>query len=139
MVLRAEYSLGHSEFNGFLYSFVGEEKNGNQVTVLSALTRLGLDPWGEAARLSKLSKEAAISALAAEIANLPEGDWKASESRSIAKRLVARLPAHVLSSAESSQGRSIRDDGPTSGIQRWLLWFAIAAAAAIVVSRLYGD
>ena len=56
MALRPEYSLGHSEFNEFLFAFVGEEKSGQQLTVLSALARLGLDPWGEAARLSELPK-----------------------------------------------------------------------------------
>jgi hypothetical protein len=45
MALRPEYSLVHSEFNDFLFAFVGEEKSGLQLTVLSALARLGLDPW----------------------------------------------------------------------------------------------
>lgn len=54
MPLRSEYMLGHSEFNEFLFAVVGEERGGQQLTVLSALARLGLDPWGEAARLSKL-------------------------------------------------------------------------------------
>ena len=54
MTLRPEYSLVHSEFNEFLFAFVGEEKSGADLTVLSALARLGLDPWNEAARLSAL-------------------------------------------------------------------------------------
>jgi hypothetical protein len=33
------------------------------LTVLTALTRLGVDPWLEAARLADLSKEAALRAL----------------------------------------------------------------------------
>ena len=92
MALRPEYSLGHSEFNEFLFAFVGEEKSGQQLTVLSALARLGLDPWGEAARLSELPKEAATHALAATIGALPGGDWKVSDRQSIAVRLVNCLP-----------------------------------------------
>ena len=48
MTLRPEYSLGHSEYNAFLFAAVGEEKVGLPLTVLTALTRLGFDPWREA-------------------------------------------------------------------------------------------
>ena len=99
MALRPEYSLGHSEFNEFLFSFVGEERSGQQLTVLSALARLGLDPWGEAARLSELPKEAATHALAAAIGALPGGDWKVSDLQSIAVRLVNCLPRRGSPSA----------------------------------------
>jgi hypothetical protein len=51
MTLRPEYSLGHSEYDAFLFAAVGEEKAGLPLTVLTALTRLGFDPWREAARL----------------------------------------------------------------------------------------
>ncbi len=71
MTLRPEYSLIHSEFNDFLFAVVGEDESGMQLTVLSALTRLGFDPWREAARLSELTKGAAISALAVTISALP--------------------------------------------------------------------
>ena len=92
MTLRPEYSLGHSEYNAFLFAAVGEEKVGLPLTVLTALTRLGFDPWREAARLSDLPRETAARAFAVTIAMLPEGDWKASESEAIAARLVNWLP-----------------------------------------------
>lgn len=139
MALRPEYSLIHSEFNDFLFALVGEEKSGMQLTVLSALVRLGFDPWREAARLSELTKEAATSALAAAISALPDGDWKGSNSRSIAVRLVDRLPKHVSPSAESPQGRGIRGQKPKSEAQKWLVWLALAAAVLVALSRLFGD
>ena len=92
MTLRPEYSLGHSPYNAFLFATVGEEQVGVPLTVLTALTRLGYDPWHEAARLSGLPKETAARAFAVTIAMLPEGDWKASESEAIAARLVSWLP-----------------------------------------------
>src|ERR1700749_4347488 len=92
MTLRPEYSLGHSEYNAFLFATVGEDKSGLPLTVLTALTRLGFDPWREAARLSDLPKETAAQAFAVTIASLLEGDWKASESEAIAARLVNWLP-----------------------------------------------
>ena len=56
------------------------------------MTRLGFDPWQEAARLSDLPRETAARAFAVTIARLPEGDWKASDSEAIAARLVNWLP-----------------------------------------------
>ena len=38
------------EFDRFLQAFVGEDRKGNAVTVLSALARLKLEPWEEARR-----------------------------------------------------------------------------------------
>jgi hypothetical protein len=139
MPLRPEYSLINSEFNEFLFALVGQEKSGMQLTVLSALARLGFDPWREAARLSELTKEAATSALAATISALPEGDWKGLSSRSIAVRLVDRLPKHVSPPAKSPQGRSIRDQKPKSEPKKGLVWMALAIAVLVAVSRLFGD
>ncbi|MPY72255.1 MAG: hypothetical protein GEU92_19535 [Alphaproteobacteria bacterium] len=138
VTLRPEYSLGHSEFNDFLFAFVGEEKSGIQLTVLSALARLGLDPWQEAARLSKLSSKAATSALAAAIAALPEGDWKVSDSPSIAGRLVTRLPTQAPQQIKSPQDRSMRREEPKSKARSWLIWIALAAAVVGIVSQLHG-
>ena len=71
MTLRPEYSLGHSEYNTFLFAAVGEEKVGT-LTVLTALTRLGIDPWQEAARLSDLPRETAARVFAQTIAKFPK-------------------------------------------------------------------
>jgi len=139
MALRPEYSLINSEFNDFLFALVGEEKNGMQLTVLSALVRLGFDPWREAARLSELTEEAATSALAAAISALPEGDWTGSNSRSLAVRLVDRLPKRVSPSAKPPQPRSSSDQKPKSEVQSWLVWIALATAVLVALSRLFGD
>src|SRR4030095_14422524 len=85
-------SFGRPEFAAFLFASVGEDKSGFERPVLSAWTRLGFDPWQEAARLSELPKEAAARALATAFALLPEGDWKTAHSGSITARLVDSLP-----------------------------------------------
>ena len=51
MTLRPEYSLGHSAYNDFLFGSLGQDSAGIEVTMLSALSRLGIDPWQEAAHL----------------------------------------------------------------------------------------
>lgn len=145
MTLRPEYALGHSRYNAFLFASVGEEGNGVSLTVLSALTRLGLDPWQEAARLSDLPREAAARALAATIATLPEGDWKASDSGVIATRLVGWLPgrsAPAVPLSVSSPMSSPRIDAPKTGsltAGRWLVWGAVAVAVVCLTFYLKPD
>src|SRR4030095_5776325 len=83
MTLRPEYSLGHSEYNAFLFAAVGEEAGGLPLTVLTALSRLGIDPWQEAARLSDLPRETAARVFGQAIGKLPQGVWKGSDRRGI--------------------------------------------------------
>jgi hypothetical protein len=52
VALPARFSLLHSDLNDFLFAAIGHEQNGMQLNVVSGLTRLGLDPWEEAARLA---------------------------------------------------------------------------------------
>jgi hypothetical protein len=139
MALRPRFSLIHSEFNEFLFASVGEETNGMQLTVLSALTRLGFDPWGEAARLSVLPQEAASRGLAAAIAMLPEGNWKVSDSWTIAARLVERLPRRNAPVAQPSQGVSNRDEKTKHADVRWLVSFVLAAVVLLAIWHLETD
>jgi hypothetical protein len=73
MTLSARFSLLHSDLNDFLFAAVGDEPNGMPLSVISALTRLGVDPWDEAARLAALPKVLAAEALAPMIARLSVG------------------------------------------------------------------
>jgi hypothetical protein len=77
--------------------------------------------------------------LATAITTLPEGDWKASDSRSIAVRLVDRLPGHVLPPAQSPRGRRIGGQYPKSETQKWLIWTGLAVAVLIAGVSLLGD
>jgi len=140
MTLRPEYSLGHSEYNPFLFAAVGEEKIGVPLTVLTALTRLGFDPWQEAARLADLPRETAARAFAVTIAMLPEGDWKASELEAIAARLVNWLPGRSALAIPSvkAAGR-IGGDRMKSGVGAWLAWSALAVAVLFLVFHLLDD
>lgn len=136
MSLRPEFSLGQSEFNAFLFAVVGEEKNGSELTVLSALARLDLDPWEEAARLSGLTEEAATAALSAAIHSLPGDRWKTSDARSIAGRLVGHLPGYAGSPTRPSPGKKtgIKMQLPVG--QKWLLVTGLALAAVTALSHL---
>jgi hypothetical protein len=138
MTLRPEYSLGHSEYNAFLFAAVGEEKVGLPLTVLTALTRLGFDPWREAARLSDLPKETAARVFAVTIAMLPEGDWKASESEAIAVRLVNWLPGRSAVVIPSVVTAPIGGERMKAGFATWLVWGVLAIALLFLGLHLFG-
>ncbi|WP_378949343.1 hypothetical protein [Paracoccus sp. R86501] len=83
------------EFDQFLYAPVGEDRNGQSVTVLSTLARLNLDPWTETAELVALGHDAArlrIGLLLARSWDVPalEND-RAQMARNLS-RLLPRNP-----------------------------------------------
>ena len=94
-----------SEFDDFLYAPVDERDGGTFLSVLSALARLDVDPWQEAASLAQMSRENATQRLASLIAALPGGLLAHLEPRTIAARLIARLP-HASSFAAVARGAS---------------------------------
>jgi hypothetical protein len=133
MALPAAFSLLNSEFNDFLYAEVGEEGNGMQLSVVSALTRLGIDPWLEAARLSDLPKELAATTLSGLIARLPVGHWDPSDTRGIAARLIDLLPERGRATrADPTQPRQTK--GARRPVAFWVVVLAIGAAAALSVA-----
>jgi len=123
------------EFDSFLFAAVGEERDGIPLSVLSALSRLGLDPRDEAARLSHLTKEAAADQLARMIARLSDRRWPLSEARRIAGGLIERLPT---SSTAGKPHRLEAGAEPISGsrVSRFRVYSALLIA--LLVSLIAG-
>jgi hypothetical protein len=94
-----------SEFDDFLFAPVGGESNGMMVSVLSALARLDLDPWEEAAKLARLPGETAIERLTSLLAILPGGLCADPDPGTIAARLIALLPRRTALSIASPKTR----------------------------------
>ena len=133
MSLRHAYAPMVPEFDPFLFASVGEEVDGMPLSVLSALTRLGLDPREEAARLSHLTKEAAADQLAGMIARLSGKRWTVSEARRIAARLIERLPASTTAGKPDRFGnRAV----PTSSSTDPHFWVYLALLIALVVGLI---
>ena len=133
--MRDAYRPLRPDLDGFLFSKIGDECRGMPLSMVSALTQLGLDPWQEASRLSSLSKREAVEQLARLIVELPDRSGPLTEARQIAGVLVERLPK-ISSGAPASSRRTKR-----SWIPRWptLSWEArfyllCAAAAAALLS-----
>ena len=137
MGLPAEFSLLHSEFNGFLFASIGDQTSGLPLSVLSALTRLGMDPWQEAARLSDLPKELAVAELSGSINRLPSKCWPQSETQGIAARLIELLPRRRAFAAAqpASPGPTKRAPLP---VILWAIVLAIGAAVFLQIA-MSGD
>jgi hypothetical protein len=129
MTAAASVTFFKPEFGDFLYAPIVAGEHEGQLTVLSALSRLDLDPWKEAAELSALPKDTAAGRLASLITQLPGGSWTNADAKGIAHRLIGLLPHS-----------RIADGAPTAkpvGAQRvrvstaMLICFALALAAAV--------
>jgi len=136
MTLRRPFRPLRPDLDKFLFAAVGDEVKGIPLSVVSALTRLGLDPWKEAGRLSSLSYHEAIEQLARLIAELPGSSRTFSEARDIAGSLVNLLPKHNNSPKSAPQvqirPRFFRPVLRQTSIV-WVICFVLAAAALIGV------
>ena len=101
--------------------------------MISALTRLGLDSWQEAGRLSSLSNREAVEQLARLIVELPGLFRPLAEGREIADRLIQLLPRHDTDRRSTPQVQ-IRPSylrPALSGTSQ--LWIACLVLAAVVL------
>jgi hypothetical protein len=130
MALSARFSLLNSDFSDFLYAAIDNEQNGMPLSVVSGLTRLGLDPWEEAAQLASLPKALAVEALALIIARLP---FERSDHIAISRRLVELLPEPQ---ATASPDRQQTGANGTKFVQTILLLGCLALGVAILVGML---
>lgn len=116
------------ELDRFLFAAVGEEVDGIPLSVLSALARLGLDPRGEATRLSHLAGGIAADQLARTLARLPGQRWTASELRRIAGGLIVLLPRATTSASIGGDAGSVKTSTRVSPL---LIVLALAGAVLI--------
>ena len=94
MALRESFRPLRPDLDKFLFAAVGAEENGIPLSMVSALTRLGLDPWEEAGRLSSLGKREAIEQLARLISDLLDVHRPLAEARGIALSLLVHDRGH---------------------------------------------
>jgi len=115
------------QFNRFLFAPISADDYGQPLSVVSAMARLDLDPWAEAASLSRMPGDKAVQKLASMIASLPNLPAARQEARKIATRLVALLPA---------EGLQVVNSGiiPTGNIHTAQIGFVIMAAVALLLA-----
>jgi hypothetical protein len=134
MALRASFRPLRPDLDRFLFAAVGAEQDGIPLSMVSALTRLGLDPWDEAGRLSSLSQREAVEQLARLIAELPGTSRPLAEAREIACGLVDQLPKRDTTRPLPSIQIRRRYRWPTLPRRSQLLMFCLVVAVAALVS-----
>lgn len=136
MALRESFRPLRPDLDKFLFAEVGAEQNGVPLSMVSALTRLGLDPWEEAGRLSSLGKREAVEQLARLIAELPGSGRSLAEARELADGLVGQLPKHDSNPTPRPIPTRRQSWWPTAFPQSKFMVFCVVAAVAALVSVL---
>lgn len=134
MTPAASVSFFRPEFDDFLYARIGADRNETPLSVLSALARLKLDPWKEAAELSELPKDIATQRLATSIARLPAGQWAQADSKAIAGRLIELLPRRSNSKGPLAEKAHSLGGMTGSTVAKILICAALGVAAVVVAT-----
>lgn len=141
MTLRPSFRPLRPDLDRFLFAQVGHEAAGVPLSVISALTRLGLDPWEEAGRLSSLSEREAAEQLARLIVDLPSHTDHLRDAREIAAGLVPLLPERGSNATRSPQSQIRPRFWPprfAEPSQFWVACFVVAAAALLSAVMHHG-
>jgi hypothetical protein len=125
----------NTAFDPFLFAEVGEERNGMLLSVLSALARLDLDPWREAASLSKLPAEAATERLSSLLSSLPSSQLTVPAPAAITC-LVGLLPKAARDEAWSTGAAvATRSKIPWPMVVYFIAAFVLMCAAQFAERR----
>jgi hypothetical protein len=125
--------FGHkSEFDPFLYAPVGEERNGMSLSVLSALARLEMDPWQEAATLTDMPAQDATVRLASLLSSLPS-EAATLLAPSTVLRLIALLPQEP-----ASDRRSIEKSVSVTA-RYWMVAFYFLMAFVLMFAEQFAE
>lgn len=108
------------EFERFLYASVGKDRRGYAVTVLSALARLGLDPWKETAELVMLGRAAAQTRLGKQLARFWDVPTLASEHLKVARDLSQLLPEGRMSGSLKRSAETVTGDRMSMSKAIWV-------------------
>ena len=120
-----------SRYDHFLFAPICEEANGMQLSVLSALARMDVDPWEEATRLAAMPKAIAERTLVSILNRVLGKSWNPSETEVVAARLVQLLP-------QRGEGVTIPPAASAKiGTQQtyWLVWLGVALAISLLSPR----
>jgi hypothetical protein len=129
-----------TDLNDFLFAPIADDANGMPLTMLSALARLGVDPWTEAADLSVLSRDSATQKLTSMLATVPNGPSPGADTATLAARLVELLharPKKPASTAGVMSPAAAASFGVLAAQPKRVKWaiYSLLALIAIVVGN----
>lgn len=121
-----------SRYENFLFAPICDEPGGMRLSVLSALARMNVDPWEEAARLATLPTPDAQKTLVSTLNLFPGKRQRSAETELLAAQLIALLPK----ASEATTARATAITG--SRAQRnsyWLVWLCFAIAMSLLLPQ----
>ena len=131
-------SVREAAFDSFLYAPIGDDRNGMVLTVLSALARLDVDPWVEAADLSRLPRATASARFVSMLESLP-GHSSLADRTALAGRLIPLLPARGGQGGQAvGPAPRVAAEGQSSWIHQVsfsLLYFAVLCVGLLIYSE----
>ncbi len=138
MTSSASVSYLTPKFDAFLFARINEESDATPLTVLSVLARLGVDPWEEAAKLSRLPRGSAAQELVAFIAATPGAPSDYLNAKTVSDKLINLLPSPAAIAIPPLKEHGVR----AMTKSRFIIWPVIIAVVLaiqlIMMSRQQG-
>jgi hypothetical protein len=128
-----------SDFDDFLFAIICEERDSTELSMLSALARSDVDPWEEAARISKLDAAAAEEAVAA-IVERTMAHGTPGQKAVTTERLLRLLPGQRATGKSASHAMLSRTaKTPDLGMQMLIFlvgwWSFVMVVAAFAPQK----
>jgi hypothetical protein len=120
-----------SRYDHFLFALICEEANGMQLSVLSTLARMDVDPWEVATSLAAMPTAIAERTLVSTLDRVPGKGWNPSEREVIAARLVQLLPHQGEDVTIAPTGTARVNAQQTY----WWVWLGFALAMSLLSPR----
>jgi hypothetical protein len=133
----ADFGLQYREF---LFTSLGDDRNGTPLALASVLGRMNLDPWHEAASLAALPADVAARRLTSLIEAIPGQALNPPESATLAARLIALLPARPKAEAPRPDLPEAVELPEAAGPKTnrrpvvYVIWFAIIFVVVLALS-----
>jgi len=133
MAFRPLFAPLRPDLDPFLFAVVREERDGVPLSMISALTQLGLDPWDEAGRLAGLVKRDSVERLTGLLLRLPGPNRPLEvEAQQIAVVLIDLLPRaswvdNPSETRETGSATTWRDRA------FWIICCVMAATAVLIM------
>jgi len=132
MTLRRAFRPLRPDLDNFLFATIGTQADAIPLSVVSALTQVGVDPWAEAVRLLSLPHREAVEQLARLIVGVPGPSRTVDEAREIAGPLIERLPKRDTGPRRPQQTQISLHFHRPARLWPSQLWIAVVVLAAAV-------
>ena len=123
------------QFDDFLFARIDEDSEATPLSVLSVLARLGVDPWEEAAKLTRLERVSAAKRLVEFIAATPGAPAAYLSAKTVSDRLIDLLPSSAGVTVQPRQESGVRAF-IKSRFLSWPVVIAVVLATLLIVISL---